>query len=180
MTIDTNTVYRHPSTKQCNYSVSVINNLRSTSTTAALSAYQGKLLNDKISSSSSSSSGLTLLQSSASTRMTISSSTIGNSYGLYIITVTGTGSSGNDSRNPATVSLYNSDSSSIYLLDCGTRSSIFVAALLSMQYSYGSTIYVTSLTGGTSGRISYGTIYGNLTCGTTRMTVSSIRLYGIK
>ena len=60
MTIDTNTVYTHPSTKQCSYtynhpttkqcsySVPIVNNLTSTSTTSALSAYQGKALNEKI------------------------------------------------------------------------------------------------------------------------------------
>ena len=50
LTLDANTVYKHPTTKQCNYSVSVINNLTSSSTTAALSAAQGKVLNDKITS----------------------------------------------------------------------------------------------------------------------------------
>lgn len=39
------TQYVHPTTKQCNYSVSVVNNLTSTSTTAALSAAQGRILN---------------------------------------------------------------------------------------------------------------------------------------
>ena len=49
LTQDTNTVYTHPATKQCNYSVSVINNLTSSSTTAALSANQGRLLNQSVS-----------------------------------------------------------------------------------------------------------------------------------
>ena len=43
-----NYVYTHPSTKQCNYSVSIINSLTSSSTSAALSANQGRLLNQKI------------------------------------------------------------------------------------------------------------------------------------
>ena len=43
-----NYTYKHPSTKQCNYSVSIINNLTSSSTSAALSANQGRLLNQKI------------------------------------------------------------------------------------------------------------------------------------
>ena len=43
-----NYVYTHPTTKQCNYSISIINNLTSSSTTAALSANQGRLLNQKI------------------------------------------------------------------------------------------------------------------------------------
>ena len=62
LTLDTNTVYTHPTakqcnyaythptTKQCNYSVSVINNLTSSSTTAALSANQGRILNSLLSS----------------------------------------------------------------------------------------------------------------------------------
>ena len=43
-----NYTYTHPKAKQCNYSVSIINNLTSSSTTAALSANQGRLLNQKI------------------------------------------------------------------------------------------------------------------------------------
>ena len=42
------TPYVHPTTKQCNYSVSIIDNLTSSSTTAALSANQGRLLDQKI------------------------------------------------------------------------------------------------------------------------------------
>ena len=45
---DSATPYVHPTTKQCNYSVSIINNLTSSSTSAALSANQGRLLNQKI------------------------------------------------------------------------------------------------------------------------------------
>ena len=45
---DSVTPYVHPTTKQCNYSVSIINNLTSSSTSAALSANQGRLLNQKI------------------------------------------------------------------------------------------------------------------------------------
>ena len=43
-----NYTYTHPKAKQCNYSVSIINNLTSSPTTAALSANQGRLLNQKI------------------------------------------------------------------------------------------------------------------------------------
>lgn len=49
LTLDTNTVYTHPTTKQCDYSVSVVDNLTSSSTTAALSANQGRLLNSSVS-----------------------------------------------------------------------------------------------------------------------------------
>ena len=42
--------YTHPATKQCNYSVPIVNNLTSTSTTSALSAAQGKILNEKVQS----------------------------------------------------------------------------------------------------------------------------------
>lgn len=42
--------YTHPNTKQCNYSVPIVNNLTSTSTTSALSAAQGKILNEKVQS----------------------------------------------------------------------------------------------------------------------------------
>ena len=38
------TVYTHPTTKQCSYSVSVVDNLMSSSTTSALSANQGRIL----------------------------------------------------------------------------------------------------------------------------------------
>lgn len=40
--------YVHPSTKQCNYSVPIVDNLTSSSTTSALSAKQGNVLNSKI------------------------------------------------------------------------------------------------------------------------------------
>ena len=42
--------YTHPATKQCNYSVPIVNNLTSTSTTSALSAAQGRILNQKVQS----------------------------------------------------------------------------------------------------------------------------------
>ena len=58
LTLDTNTVYTHPTTKQCNYSVSVINNLTSSSTTAALSANQGRILNSLLSSTAKYASGV--------------------------------------------------------------------------------------------------------------------------
>lgn len=51
MDLTQDTKYTHPTSKQCNYSVPVVNNLTSTSTTSALSAAQGKILNDKLVSS---------------------------------------------------------------------------------------------------------------------------------
>lgn len=47
LTLDTNTIYTHPATKQCNYSVPIVDNLTSSSTTSALSANQGRILNQK-------------------------------------------------------------------------------------------------------------------------------------
>ena len=81
-----NMVYTHPTAKQCNYSVPIINNLTSSSTTSALSANQGAALKRLIDALSDEVDGIVATPKLVNAGVTDNSRyrTIGANYCTYV------------------------------------------------------------------------------------------------